>query len=192
MVAGERQHEAGRQGVFAVKRWLESTTRFNVPWDVYGAWQQTSVPLLGGSARSYDLAGQLVAEDGTVGAPFYAEVKNYRSASGQYPLYQEFVAVSYSAMCQAMTPGLDPETEFMWVTWHPFSQGKFLQLHEVEEIEAACEKFPLLLGGNAFRHDVAETLSKRLWVLVVNRRQADMEMSRRFLGEVRRLITMHT
>ncbi len=176
----------------AVKRWLESTTRFSVLWDVYGAFQQTSVQLLDGRARSYDLAGHLVDSEGQALRHFYAEVKNYKSASGQYALYQEFLAVSYSTTCRNMTADLDPGTEFMWVTWHPFSQRRFLRLHEPNEIRDACARFAHLLGGEAFRPEVAQTLSERLWLLVANRRQSEMERSRAFLGEVRKLTTMES
>jgi hypothetical protein len=96
MVAGERQHEAGREGVRQVKRWLESTTRFHVPWDVYGSPNQTTVTLLGGAAKAFDIAGHLIGEDAYAGPPFYGEVKNYRSVSNQPSLYQEYLAVSYS------------------------------------------------------------------------------------------------
>src|SRR4051794_16750903 len=108
MVAGERHHQAGREGVLGVKRWLESTTRFQVPWDVYGSWQQTTVKLLSGEAVSFDIAGHLLDEDGHAGVRFYGEVKNYTSASGQQPAYEEYLAVCYSATCQSTTVELDP------------------------------------------------------------------------------------
>lgn len=190
MVAGEQQHEAGREGVQRVKRWLESTTRFEVPWDVYGSPNQLTVTLLTGAAKAFDLAGYLVGEDADAGPRFYGEVKNYRSVSDQPTLYQEYLAVAYSAARQAMSTEHDPAVEFMWVTWHPFSQTKFLHLCGPDEIAAACGAFPDYLGDEEFDRNFAETLAKRLWLLIVNPRQAEMTMSRAFLGEVRRLSTI--
>jgi len=190
MVAGERQHEAGREGVQQVKRWLESTTRFHVPWDVYGSPNQTTITLLNGAAKAYDIAGHLFGEDVEAGPPFYAEIKNYRSVSNQPSLYQEYLAVSYSGARQAKSAEHDPAVEFMWVTWHPFSQGKFLRLCAPDEIAAACVSYPDYLGGEEFDRRFAETLATRLWLLIVNPRQAEMSMSRALLGEVRRLSTI--
>jgi hypothetical protein len=190
MVAGERQHEAGREGVRQVKRWLESTTRFHVPWDVYGSPNQTTVTLRGGAAKAFDIAGHLIGEDADAGPPFYGEVKNYRSVSNQASLYQEYLAVSYSAARQATSAEHDPAIEFMWVTWHPFSQSKFLALCEPDEIAAACAAYPDHLGGEEFDRRFAETVASRLWLLIVNPRQTEMTMSRAFLGEFRRVSTI--
>jgi hypothetical protein len=190
MVAGEQQHEAGRDGVRRVKRWLESTTRFAVPWDVYGSPNQTTVKLLSGEAKGYDIAGHLIGEDGAPGPPFYGEVKNYHSVSDQPALYHEYLARSYSAALEATSSEHDPEIEFMWVTWHPFSQTKFLELCGAEEIEQACSSHTKYLGEEQFDRSFAETLAQRLWLLIVNPRQDEMTMSKGFLGEVRRFSTM--
>lgn len=190
MVAGEQQHEAGRDGVRRVKRWLESTTRFSVPWDVYGSPNQTTVKLLSGEAKGYDIAGHLIGEEGASGPPFYGEVKHYHSVSDQPTLYHEYLARSYSAARQATSKDHDPELEFMWVTWHPFSQGKFLELCGVDEIEEACGIHAEYLGGEEFDSGFAAILARRLWLLIVNPRQEEMTMSRTFLGEVRRFSTM--
>jgi hypothetical protein len=190
VVAGEKQHEAGRQGVVEVRRWLDSTTRFTTLWDVYGTPDQTIVKLPGGAARGFDIAGYLRDEDGKAGPKFYAEVKRYSSASGQQQLYEEYLAVSYAATLEARSADHDPATEFLWVTWHPFSQGKYLKLTEPPEIKAACKKHEALLGGEAFDQTLADTLAKRLWLLIVNQRQADMTMSKRNLAELQKLSTM--
>lgn len=190
MAAGEKQHEAGKDGVRRVKRWLESTTRFSVPWDVYGSPNQTTVKLLSGAAKGYDIAGNLIGEDGKAGPRFYGEVKNYRAVSDQPELYQEYLAYSYSAAVEATSSDHDPGIEFMWVTWHPFSQSKFLQLCDAGEIEQACVRHDEYLAGRAFNHAFAETLARRLWLLIVNPRQEEMMMSRAFLGEVRRFSTI--
>lgn len=191
MFAGEQQHEAGRDGVLRVKRWLESTTRFRLPWDVYDAPNQTAGKLLDGSAESYDLAGNLVGEDGKSGPPVLIEVKRYSSATGQLVgLYRRFLARSYSVARQATSADHDPAIEFMWVTWHPFAQSRYMNLWKPAELRAACEEHADYLAGEAFDPDLASVLAERLWLWVVCHRQDEMTMSRAFLGQVRRISTM--
>src|SRR5688500_19045714 len=64
--AGERHQRTGREGLELAKLWLESTTRFDVPWTSWGkgaTLEYVTVPQIHGSAESFDLAGNHLEED---------------------------------------------------------------------------------------------------------------------------------
>lgn len=190
MVAGEEQHKAGEEGVYRAKRWLESTTRFDLRWTVYGGSAQTTATLLDGSSVSYDVAGYLLDEGHQAGPRVFGEVKSYSNAGDQYAAYRKYLAVSYSASRQARGTEHDPAMEFMWVTTHPFSLGKYTVLCSAAEVETACTEHSGLLGEEGFDRGYAEMLAKRLWLLIVPLRVEEMMMSREFLGTIRAEATM--
>ena len=87
---------------------------------------------------SFDLGGTFIgqgddADKTREGENFFAEVKNYSSASDQSSMFTDFLAKCYVARKE------DPKFTdvFLWITWSPFRVTKWNQLHSPEEIKKA-------------------------------------------------------
>ena len=186
---GERHQRKGKEGLEEAKLWLESTTRFFVPftsWGKAGTLQYVEVPQYGRNPESFDLFGQHLEEDLTPRAEFFAEVKRYASASDQRQQYREFLTRCYSATLAWVKIGAPRTPEFMWITWHPFGTiSEYRQLTEAAAITEACEKLPQRVKPEDFDPALAEDISGRLWLLIASPRLDDMRMSKEFLGLIR-------
>ena len=129
---GESLHEVGRDGAIRAKRWLEATTRVDVPWVNPDHVAKLSFPWIGKGTFSFDLGGTLRGGD-VHGQEFFAEVKRYTNASDQGSLYREYLAKCYCAY-QCSPARCD---HFMWITWHPFSVTRWTRLCTAKEVEDA-------------------------------------------------------
>jgi hypothetical protein len=189
MAVGERHHETGREGAYKAKLWLESTTRFTVPWNAYDTAEYVTAPQLDGTNAGFDLAGEILEEDGTPRTRFLAEVKHYKSEGGQTAAYKSYLATCYSATARLIELG-QPVPDFMWITWHPFgSTRNYLRLWSPEYIHESCEEHKPKLGSYPFDAAVAARLSERLWFLLASPKLDQMVMSRTNLGYVKMLLT---
>jgi hypothetical protein len=202
-LAGEELHRMGEIGARTVKRWLESTTRFQITHDIYGtgpegAISHLRVGLLDGTVERFDLFGHVLDTDGQATDSIHIECKDYSAAGDQGDLYFEYLAVCYSAYARdyarLQTP---PSMQFMWATTHPFAQTKYRRLSRhadglPEEIETACVSHAARLGEYRFDPAIADELGKRLWLCIVNPRVEEMMMSPAMLGEVRKILTKGT
>ncbi|MGW3858334.1 hypothetical protein [Micromonospora arida] len=185
MLGGEVQHEKGRKGVYFSKKWLEYTTRCNVPWVVYEAPTRVGLLDLAGKHDSYDLAGHFIEPPCK---PFFVEVKTDSTVGKQPAKYLEYLAHSYSATKRAIDEKLDRENEFMWVTWHPFSQSDWRDLCAPATIVRALTEYPAKLAGQEIDHDVVKLVSKRLWLIVISDRHEELLMSPQHYAGVQAII----
>jgi len=178
----EGVQEKGRKGVFQVKRWLESTTHMEFPFDAYGFTATCTPALLNGEHKTYDLFGSHL----TRRVPLYVEVKDYASASGLSDEYWEFLANSYSVSANINVQGLGPANhEFIWVTTHPFDQTNWTKLTSRERLYAAVSsKHPEVLGTHGIDESLVTNVAQRIWLLVVNSRQAELTLSAEELAKV--------
>jgi hypothetical protein len=119
-MSAEEAHEIGRQGVMRVKQYLESTTYLRMPWTAYDHVKMCKLQKIDGSKKTYDLSGHFL---GSRRFPLYVESKKYSTAGGQGTAYDDYLANAYSITSRAVKEDMDQETEFMWITWHPFRQG---------------------------------------------------------------------
>jgi hypothetical protein len=186
MVAGERNPKRGREGVYFAKRWLESTTRCQVPWTVEDADHLTTLSCLNGSEESWDLKGYFT--DGER-AEFYAEVKKRNDAGTQYSEYPKYLADCYSATKFMLDNGVDKKWEFMWITWHPFSLDKWKVLCSPEYLNDALTKYPAMLGVQEIDAPTVQLVASRLWLVVLSDKHEKLMMSDRYLGHIRSLAT---
>ena len=123
------------------------------------------------------LACDVLDESGQAGNRLYVECKDYSDAGNQGPLYDEYLAVCYSAFVQLSKLVAAPvDVEFMWATTHPFSQTSYTTLTTAGRIQTACEAHPDRLGDETFDLTIAQQLEKRLWLAVVNSRVDEMIM----------------
>lgn len=186
---GERHQRKGKEGLEEAKLWLESTTRFVVPFTAWGkaaTLQYVEVPQYGRDPESFDLFGQHLEEDLTPRAEFYAEVKRYRSASDQRQQYREFLTRCYSATIAWQKMGAPRTPEFLWITWHPFGTiSEYGTLTEVAALKDACDKLPERVKSEDYDANIAQELAQRLWLLIVSPRLDEMRMSKEFLGLIR-------
>ncbi|WP_424184939.1 hypothetical protein ACOBQX_24060 [Actinokineospora sp. G85] len=180
-MAAETEHKKGHEGVLLVKRWLESTTHAIVNFSVYDDENQTSLARLDDNIKRYDLIGTFLGKDTR---PFVVEVKNYNVVGNQPIEYTEFLANAYSTTAAQFKLNLDKKIEYMWITWHPFSQGKWSKLTSEDEIRNALEVHPEVLNGAAIEESLIRLLADRIWLIMLNRRQESLLLSRDELFKV--------
>jgi hypothetical protein len=184
-VGAEEAHEIGKAGVTRVRRWLDSTTRFAMAHSVYDLDNEghplthVRLPLLSDTFQRFDLKGDIRSPDGQLGRSIYVECKNYTQAGAQSPMYDEYLAVCYSAFVFASGGvGAPASMEFMWATTHPFAVTHFGNLTTAGQVEAACTNsdYAEHLGGHEFDPSVGQQLADRLWLVIVNDRVEEMMM----------------
>lgn len=196
-MSGEETHELGREGARRAKEWLESTTRVNACWvnpDKF-AIDKLTFPWAAGQRPpfSYDIGGLLLRGD-LEGRGFYAEVKNYTTASNNQGVeYVEYLAKCYCAYLDS------PRycDNFMWITWHPFSLTKWSKLRSAEEVRAAVLSHRLNTLGiededmaqAAVDMDVCRAVAERLWVIVLSERQEMLTVSAEHRGLIEKFDT---
>lgn len=113
--------------------------------------------IVDGKFERFDLIGSLRGENGEAGRTVYLECKEYSSDGNQPQLYDEYLAVCYSAFVK-LGSGIaaPPNIEFMWATTHPFAQTTFTALTTADRIARGCSKFPERLGEHEFDDSIAE------------------------------------
>jgi len=168
--AAESVQKKGMDGVDLAKRWLESTTWIELPFDSYNNGPVCTLRRLDGKLKGYDLFGS-IHQDPPI--PLYVEVKDYDSAGGkQGKEFWEFLANAYSITAQDFKDGLDARREFMWITRHPFNTTDWVSLTSAERIKTALEEHhPEVLNGESINANLLGTVSDRLYLLVVHKRQ---------------------
>ncbi|MYN66515.1 MAG: hypothetical protein F4X11_16030 [Acidobacteria bacterium] len=188
-VAGEEAQEAGREGVQRAKRWLEGTGRVNVYWTVYEHASMLGVPRPGGGKRSFDMSGVILGGD-LDGHQLYAEVKRHSNPRNQAKAYGDYLANCYCKMLR------DPDRpyQFMWITWHPFSQTKWTRLCEWDEVrdEVSRRQTEWLGSKILVDDDLCRLVADRLWLIVLSDKQEQLRMSDEMLAEVRKTATIRT
>lgn len=185
-IGAEEVHKIGERGAKRIRAWLDSTYRFRIDQSVYdfdpegNPYTKVRVPQLQPDTfERFDLVGNLLDEDGRVGRTIFIECKQYSEAGNQGTLYDEYLAVCYSAFVSLSRGIAAPaDLEFMWATTHPFAQTNFSKLTKAEQIQRACETHSTRLGGQDFDPTIAEQLESRLWISIVNDRVEEMIMGR--------------
>jgi hypothetical protein len=188
----EETHKIGEEGAAQIRRWLDSTYRFKIYQSIYDLdpagkpYPKLRVPQLVASPEGanpeppyerFDLIGTVLDENGVSGNTLYVECKKYSQAGNQGTLYDEYLAVCYSAFVHlSRQVGAPIDVEFMWATTHPFSLGNYANLTTADQIQAACAAHPDRLGDEAFDMSIARQLEGRLWLAVVNQRVNEMIM----------------
>lgn len=170
MTVAEAVQQKGLDGVALAKRWLESTTWIELPFDAYETTQLCTLTRLDAGEKVYDLAGFMFTKPRT---PLYVEVKDYDSAGGkQGQEFWQFLSNAYSITARDLASASgDGRREFMWVTRHPFQVTEWADLTTPTRIEKALEKDPDALGGKPIDADVLALTAERVWLLVVHKRQ---------------------
>ncbi|MGN6253714.1 MAG: hypothetical protein ACTHO8_01860 [Solirubrobacterales bacterium] len=178
----EAQHETGREGVMRVRRLLEGTMRFRLPYDAYSSGSRASLPMLvPGEKKQYDLQGNVFDDGDNPGPQIYIEVKAVKDAGNQSSQFEAFLAQAYSATLRVRADLQDdPENNFMWATTCPWKGTGFREVTSKEALTAAIEAAgPQILPPD---HEVdaqtVDALLDRFWVWVVSDRQEDMTLGR--------------
>lgn len=176
----EKSQETGREGVFRAKQYLESTTHLQLPWTAYDHESMCKRQRLDGSKKVYDLAGFFL---GRRRHPLFVEAKKYSVVGSQGTMYTEYLADIYSIIARARENDMDDDAEFMWITWHPFSQNKWVKLIDHEYVREAVRehaerlKLPTNEDEVEIDDDLCRLVSRRLWLLVLSDRQHELVLS---------------
>jgi hypothetical protein len=184
MVA-EGAHMDGLVGVKNAQQFLESTTYITLPWNVYENMNQTTFIRLDKKPKRYDLAGHFL---GTRRRPLAVENKAYTTVGSQPEDYTEYLANAYSITARECEDGVDTEREFMWLTTHPFAQGKWRHLRTSDEIAAALQKHPEALAGRVPDNALMGTVASRLWLIPVHDRYRELVLERKELFKIHEVL----
>lgn len=191
-MAGEDQHEAGREGVRFVRTWLDRTTRVAITWDVYEGSHHVKMPQLHGMPRAFDMRGHLINADGSSGSPLLVEVKAYKVHNpAQNAAYLDFLAKCYSATAKAEEDGVDSGTEFMWITWHPFNLNDWTSLDTASWVERALDDNDLqaeYLGAAVPNKSLMERTAERIIIVLMGKRTEELTMADWLIKDVKRLM----
>jgi hypothetical protein len=195
----EEQQELGRVGAQRVKRLLEGTLRFKLPYNAYQHKERVFLDMLTGHTETYDLNGDVLDEDGHEVTRIYIESKNVEGAGSQGVEFKRFLAQAYSATTAQLEKGTDPKWEFMWATTCPWKGDGFRKVAAWEEVRDAAiwdrdrdletpvggRKVPRAVPeGHAVDDEIARTVAARLWVWVIADRHEEMTLSRKMRGWV--------
>lgn len=183
-VGAEGSHEKGRVHAFRAKRWLEATTRVQIHFTAYDdddVTEMVKVRRPDGTSQAFDLYG-VIETDGK-NRELYVESKGYSTAGKQGAAYKEFLSDAY---CSTVVTGEKRGSQFMWVTWHPFSQGEWPHLcapidSSTAEGAASLEKTAALmaqaaessghLGNDKADLALCRIVAHRIWLVVLHERQ---------------------
>lgn len=176
MSVAESVQQKGIDGADLAKRWLESTTWIELPFDAYHNGPICTLTRLDGKRKTYDLFGTIHTTPNT---PLYVESKGYDSVGGkQAKEFWEFLANAYSITAKDIKDGEDARREFWWITRMPFSSTDWPTLTTAERIKTALQEYhPEAIGGEKIDADVLATVAARVEVFVVNRRQEDFMLT---------------
>jgi len=177
-VSGEQAHDKGRAGALRAKRWLEATTRANVPWINP---DPVAVPKLTfpwpdprSKPFSFDIGGTLIGGE-VANQEFLAESKHYANAYDQTTMYNEYLAKCYVA--RQLRP--DRCDNFMWITWSAFGTTVWADLMSAERVRKAvlgeCKRVLAVDDPADAESKVNDGLcadvADRLWIIVLSERQ---------------------
>lgn len=183
MSAAETVQQKGIDGADLAKRWLESTTWIELPFDAYHNAPICTLTRLDGKKKVYDLFGMI---HGSPKTPLYIESKGYDSAGGkQAKEFWEFLANAYSITAKDIKDGEDARREFWWITRMPFLLNDWPDLTSAERMKTALEQHhPEALAGSKIDVDTLAMAASRVEVFVVNRRQEDFMLTAQELSLV--------
>lgn len=178
----EGNHEAGRNGVAAVKRWLEATTWIELPWEAYNNARDCTLLLVNDEQKIMDLGGYYL---GPPRNRIWVESKNYSSDSKQPQQYKEFLLDAYKhSLNEKEQFGSAGQDLYLWVTTHPFSVTDWNDLTEASYLKSRIEDAGDILLDEELVRDVASRTS----VLVYNKRQESWSLTRGELLMIRPLL----
>lgn len=164
----------GLEGALAVKRWLESSTHLELPFNAYEDEAQCTLMRLDGGKKRYDLSGFFLTG---VRRPVVVESKNYSVVGNQPSDYTEYLANAYSTTAHDMSTIGDPRRQYFWVTTHPFSQSKWPELTSHDEMERALAEKPEVLSGNDIDDKILRLVSSRTWLFIIPERNAELSLT---------------
>lgn len=181
-VAGEDAHESGREGLLAVHRWLDGTTRtssvFTNQEVLMGSLLDFGWPH-GNGTFSFDLGGTFLG-GATNAQTFAAEVKHYSSLNDLGTHYRDFLAKCYVAA------GVAPIRfrHFLWISWVPLTPTKWKEHRTAGKVSEA-----VLHPNNIQRvfgtADIAEArelldagrvaeVANNVWMVTMNNHEMDL------------------
>lgn len=178
-MAKETAQRIGYEGLHEIKEWLEATTRFAFSYTVWDSEPMCTRECLDGTRKALDLEGNTVGKPGERPRPVSVECKKYTTVGGQAEGYREFLAVAYANTAYTIdSGGVDAERNFLWVTYHPFSQSKWSELLTVSHLRECVEEYDSFLAGQKVDDDLLATVAQRVSVMVVGQRQVDLRLSK--------------
>lgn len=172
----ETSQRLGIEGVQEIKEWLEATTRFAFTYTAYDSEAMCTVTCLNGAQKLLDLEGNTTK---LPKRPVSVEAKKYSTVGHQGTEFKKFLAIAYSSTAKIIEDvGEDWFREFLWVTYHPFSQGDWPDLLTLAYLRGCLEEHSAILDGRAIDDDLLAKVASRIWVLVVQQKQVDIRLSK--------------
>ncbi|WP_343973320.1 hypothetical protein [Kribbella koreensis] len=175
-MAAEETQMLGLKGVYEIKQWLESTTHIRLPFNVYENQAACTVNCLNSEVKRFDIYGHLLRKSPV---PLVVEAKRYTTPGHQGTEFRKFLAIAYSSIVKSIKDnGADDRREFMWVTFHPFSQGDWPDLLSKAYLREALKVHSGYLAGEEIDEELIDGMPDRLWVLVYHSKQKSLLLTR--------------
>ena len=172
-VSGEATHAKGADGARRAKSWLGATTRVNAHWvnPQPVAVRKLTFYWVDRTSFSFDLGGVLIGGEYEA-QEFLAVCKKYSKPQDQGTAYVDYLAKCY----RASVTNPDRCDNFMWITWAPFSVGKWDRLCSADEVEEAVKLHRARAVGDGAEVDpkLCRTVAERLWLIVLSDRQESL------------------
>lgn len=177
---GEENQSKGAEGAHRAKRWLEATSRAEVPWvnpDNGSAPKMRENWPVGDHSFTFDLMGFL--KHGTQhGKNFYCEVKNYSGYSNLNDEYLDFLAKCYVMLSGAKAAFCD---HFMWIAWHPHSVTSWSELTTTDWVRKGVERNAdrIFDAGDAdtakmIDADLCARVAERTLIIILSEKQEEL------------------
>jgi len=175
LMVAEATQMKGLEGTLAVKRWLESSTHLEIPFNAYEDEALCTLMRLDGHKKRYDLNGFFLT---AVRRPVVVESKNYTGVGNQPSDYTEYLANAYSTTAHDIKTIGDVCRQYFWVTTHPFSQTKWPELTSHGELRQALRAYPEALNGEDIDEELLRAVASRLWLFVMPERGDELSLTR--------------
>ncbi|NIH98410.1 hypothetical protein [Mycolicibacterium fluoranthenivorans] len=181
-MSGETEQAKGRQGALLAKQWLDRSTRVRAELVNPDGVAKKKLSLKkahfkdANATFSFDLGGRF-REGDFDGEQFLAEVKNYANSSDLPQHFRGFLAHCYRAVAIDHMMA----DQFFWISFAPHGGTRWDKITSVDDIKDAvlhkdfvdvnftpgqdCEK--------EFSPEIAETVSKRVWLLILSPQQIE-------------------
>lgn len=185
----EQVHELGREGVGQVKAWLEATTWIDLPFNAYEDGARCKVATFSGP-KKFDLRGHFRG-DKTQRREVTVECKRYSTPGAQQAEFDKFLAIAYSATLKKSRDLQAPwEEDFIWVTFHPFGQRKWISQADHKRFVDVLNKpdMAAYLGGEPIDDDLVRKVADRIWLLVLSEKQLNLALTTDELLKVVRVL----
>lgn len=165
-------HQPALDFVMDVKKYLESTTKFNIMWNVYENEPHTTERMLNGDKYAYDLVGTYI---GSPNELVLIEAKKRSQLGNLARLFDEFLVKSFSVFLKHRKDHSKWVAYFMFITDHAFHCSRYKEIYTCdylkEKINKSIENNDSKGITNQYTIADLKDFSNKLWIIIFSNKQ---------------------